>query len=149
MVSICFSRAKCSGAKVGIPSNCTGSLEVQSVSPIEKMPGSKTPMISPAYAVSTIFLSSAIIWVDWFRRIFFPPCTWVTSMPASYSPEQIRMKAILSRWALFMLAWILKTKAEKKSSFMGSTKYCVSVSAKPLVVTVSCFAFLASGEVVI
>ena len=42
-----------------------------------------------------------------------------------------------------------KTKAEKKSSFMGSTVYCVSVSAKPLVVTVSCFAFLASGEVVI
>ena len=30
------------------------------------------------------------------------------------------MNAMRSRWALFMLAWILKTKAEKKSSSMAS-----------------------------
>ena len=78
-----------------------------------KIPGSNTPMISPAYASSTIFRSWAMSCWGWVRRIFFPPCTWFTSIPASNLPEQIRIKAILSLWALFMLAWILNTKAEK------------------------------------
>ena len=50
---------------------------VQSVSPMEKIPGSNTPMISPAYASSTIFRSCAIICCGWDRRIFLPPCTCV------------------------------------------------------------------------
>ena len=36
-----------------------------------------------------------------------------TSLSRSNLPEQMRMKASRSRWALFMLAWILNTKAEK------------------------------------
>ena len=41
-------------------------------------------------------------------------------MPFSNFPEQMRIKAMRSRWALFMLAWILNTKAEKAGS-KGST----------------------------
>ena len=41
-------------------------------------------------------------------------------MPASNLPEQIRIKAIRSRWALFIFAWILNTNAEN-SSENGST----------------------------
>ena len=77
-------------------------------------------MMSPAQACSTILRSLAISCWGWERRTFFPPCICHTSMPASNSPEQIRMNAIRSRWALFMLAWILKTKAEKSGSTMGS-----------------------------
>ena len=105
---------------MGIPSNRNFALEAHNVSPIEKMPGSNTPMISPAYASSMIFLLSAISCWGCVRRIFFPPCTWFTSIPASNFPEQIRINAILSRWALFILACILKTKAENFSS-KGST----------------------------
>ena len=41
-------REKCSGAKVGIPAKANGVLAVVSVSPMEKIPGSNTPMMSPA-----------------------------------------------------------------------------------------------------
>ena len=120
MVSIWRTLAKCSGAKVGIPSNWNFPPGAHKVSPMEKIPGSNTPMMSPAYASSMIFLLSAISCWGWVRRIFFPPWTWFTSIPASNFPEQIRMNAILSLWALFMLAWILNTKAENFSS-NGST----------------------------
>lgn len=40
-------------------------------------------------------------------------------MPRSNFPLQMRMKAMRSRWALFILAWILNTNAEK-SSRLGS-----------------------------
>ena len=134
MVSICRTRAKCSGAKVGIPSNANFSDAVVIVSPMEKIPGSKTPIISPAYASSMIFRSWAIICWGWDKRIFRCPWIWVTSMPASNFPEQILIKAMRSRWALFIFAWILKTNAEK-SSENGSI---VPISA-----------CLGSGEVVI
>ncbi len=39
-------------------------------------------MMSPAYASSMIFLLSAISCWGWVRRIFFPPWTWFTSIPA-------------------------------------------------------------------
>ncbi len=39
---------KCSGANVGMPSKRTCIFGSQIVSPMEKMPGSNTPMISPA-----------------------------------------------------------------------------------------------------
>ena len=48
MVSTWRTLAKCSGAKVGIPSYTTLSLGMHTVSPIENIPGSNTPMISPA-----------------------------------------------------------------------------------------------------
>ena len=48
IVSTCDTRAKCSGANVGIPSNVNGVFAVVIVSPMEKMPGSKMPMMSPA-----------------------------------------------------------------------------------------------------
>jgi hypothetical protein len=50
-------------------------------------------------------------------------------MPRSNLPEQMRMKAMRSRWALFMLAWILKIKAEK-SSRAGSMRSPVRLSTR-------------------
>ena len=44
---------------------------------------------------------------------------WLTSMPFSNTPEHTRMKASRSRWAGFMLAWILKIKPVNWS-LMGS-----------------------------
>ena len=54
-------RAKCSGANVGIPSNLTFFLGEHKVSPIEKTPGSNTPIMSPAYASEITSRSLAII----------------------------------------------------------------------------------------
>ena len=96
--------AKCSGANVGIPSYSKSSFGRQTVSPIEKIPGSNTPMISPAYASSTILRSCAIICCGWESLIFFLLCTCFTSMFASNLPEQILINAILSRWFLFIFA---------------------------------------------
>jgi hypothetical protein len=48
-------------------------------------------------------------------------------MPRSNLPEQMRTKAMRSRWCLSMLAWILNTKPEK-SLDVGSTFSFVSVS---------------------
>ena len=73
--SLGLTREKCSGAKVGMPPNLNFLPGVQMVSPIEKMPGSKTPMMSPAYASSTISRSEAISCCGWERRIFLFPCT--------------------------------------------------------------------------
>ena len=56
----------------------------------------------------------------WDRRIF-AALDMVDLHSASNRPEQIRMKAMRSRWALFMLAWILNTKAEKSSSRESTT----------------------------
>ena len=119
IVSICLTLAKCSGANVGIPSNINFLLDEHIVSPIENMPGSNTPIISPAYASSTICLSCAIICCGCESLIFFPPCTWLASIPAVNFPEHIRINAILSLCALFILACILNTNAEK-SSLNGS-----------------------------
>ena len=65
--------AKCSGAKVGIPSKRTFLDGEQTVSPIEKIPGSNTPIISPAKASLTISRCSAIICCGCERRIFLLP----------------------------------------------------------------------------
>ena len=48
MESLALTRAKCSGAKVGMPPNLNFLPGTVMVSPMEKMPGSNTPMISPA-----------------------------------------------------------------------------------------------------
>ena len=48
MESIGLTREKCSGAKVGMPPKRNFFPGSQIVSPMEKMPGSKTPMMSPA-----------------------------------------------------------------------------------------------------
>ena len=79
--------------------------------------------------------SLAIICCGWESRTFLPPCIWNTSIPASNSPEQIRINAIRSRCALFIFAWILNTNAEKSPSSIGSIS--------PL------SDFLGSGDVVI
>ena len=86
---------------------------------MEKIPGSNTPIMSPAYASLTISLSCAIICCGWESFIFLLPCIWNTSISLSNFPEQILIKAILSLWFLFIFAWILKTNAEK-SSLVGS-----------------------------
>ena len=46
----------------------------------------------------------------------FPVPLCQTSMPFSKAPDTIRMKASRSRWAGFMLAWILKMNPEKYGS---------------------------------
>ena len=48
MVSTERIRSKCSGAKVGMGSNWNFFPGAHRVSPMEKMPGSNTPMMSPA-----------------------------------------------------------------------------------------------------
>ena len=48
IVSTGLTLAKCSGANVGIPSNLNFLGFKHKVSPIENIPGSNTPMISPA-----------------------------------------------------------------------------------------------------
>ena len=106
---------KCSGANVGIPSYSNFFPPVVSVSPMENRSGSNTPITSPAYASSTIFLSWAISCCGWESLIFLLLAAWYTSMPASNLPEQILINAILSLWALFIFAWILNTKAENGS----------------------------------
>ena len=48
MVSLGDTRMKCSGSKVGMPENLNFFPGTVTVSPMEKMPGSNTPMMSPA-----------------------------------------------------------------------------------------------------
>ena len=72
--------------------------------------------MSPAHASSTVARSSAIIAVPVASLILRSPCTWKASMPRTNLPEQMRRKAMRSRWFLSMLAWILKTKPEKSGS---------------------------------
>ena len=48
MVSFGLTREKCSGGNVGMPAKRNFLPGVVMVSPMEKMPGSNTPMISPA-----------------------------------------------------------------------------------------------------
>ena len=119
-VFTCVTRAKISGANVGISGYCTRHLPAQTVSPIEKMPGSNSPTMSPAYASSTVARSSAISEVPVASFSFLPPCMCIASMPRSNLPEQMRTKAMRSRWFLSMFAWILKTNPEN-SSRIGST----------------------------
>ena len=48
MVSLGLTRMKCSGSKVGMPEYRNFLPGTVTVSPMENMPGSKTPMMSPA-----------------------------------------------------------------------------------------------------
>ena len=70
-------------------------------------------MISPAYASSSVLRSSAMTCCGCESLATRPDCTCFTFMSERNFPEQIRMNAMRSRCALFMLAWILKTNAEK------------------------------------
>ena len=56
-----------------MPSNFTFIPGEHTVSPMEKMPGSNTPIISPPQAFSIIFLSLAIICCGWESRTSFCP----------------------------------------------------------------------------
>ena len=77
--------------------------------------------------------------------MFLPSCTWKASMPRSNLPEQMRIKAMRSRWALFMLAWILKMNAEN-SSRQGSTVSPVRLSTRASGVGVSRRKFSRKGS---
>ena len=68
--------SKMLGGKVGMPENLTGGLPVHTVSPIEKMPGSKRPTMSPAKASSTVARSSAIMAVPEASLSLRSACTW-------------------------------------------------------------------------
>ena len=75
-VSTCEILAKCSGANVGIGGYWTRFLPAHTVSPMLKMPGSKRPTMSPAYASSTMARSSAIIEVPTASLRLRSPCMW-------------------------------------------------------------------------
>ena len=66
-------------------------------------------------------------------------------MANASTEEQMRMKAMRSRWALFMLAWILKMKAEN-SSRHGSTDSPVRLSTRASGVGVSRRKFSRKGS---
>ena len=86
------------------------------VSPIWIVPWLWIPMMSPGQASSTFVRSWAMKIVALERTISLPIRWWKTFIPRVNFPEQIRKKAIRSRWARSMFAWILKTKPEKAVS---------------------------------
>ena len=112
-------RAKCSGAKRGMPSNSTSPFG-ESVSPMRSVPGSKTPMTSPGYASSTELRSCARNCCGAARRTIFPVRTCCTFIPRSKRPEHTRTNAMRSRCRGSMFAWILNTKPVNSGS-SGST----------------------------
>ncbi len=84
--------------------------------------------MSPGHASSTFARSWAMKIVALERLISFPRRWCFTFIPRVNFPEQIRKNAILSRWAGFIFAWILKTKPEKFGSF-GSTSLLAAARA--------------------
>ena len=102
-------RAKCSGAKRGIPLN-SRSASLDSVSPMRSVPRSITPITSPGHASSTAVRSRARNCCGDARRIGLPVRTCFTCIPASNRPEQMRTNATRSRCFGSMFAWILNTK---------------------------------------
>jgi hypothetical protein len=86
------------------------------VSPVWIVPWLWMPMMSPGQASSTFVRSWAMKIVALESTISRPIRWWNTFIPRVNFPEQILKKAIRSRWARSMFAWILKTKPEKDSS---------------------------------
>ena len=68
-----------------------------------------------------------------------PPCTCFTSLSASNFPEHIRIKAIRSRWALFIFACILNTKAEKSFSTGSISSPSLFLGSGVVVILRKCF----------
>ncbi len=87
------------------------------------------PMMSPGQASSTFVRSWAMKIVALEITISRPIRWWNTFIPRVNFPEQIRKKAIRSRWARSMFAWILKTKPEKVSS-RGDTIRVVAAAGR-------------------
>ena len=69
-------------------------------------------------------------------------------MPASNLPEQMRINAIRSRWALFMLAWILNTNAEKPGSNGSTTPVSVFLGSGAVVIERKCFKKVSTPKLV-
>ena len=82
-------RAKCSGAKRGMPLNSRSRVHSDSVSPMRSVPRSITPITSPGHASSTAVRSRAMNCCGDASRIGLPVRTCFTCMPASKRPEQI------------------------------------------------------------
>ena len=102
-----------------MPVNLSGSLSVK-VSPILMVPWLWMPMMSPGQASSTCERSWAMNTVALLKLISLPMRWCMAFMPRVNLPEQMRKKAMRSRWAGSMFAWILKVKPLKVSS-AGST----------------------------
>ena len=122
-------RAKCSGAKRGMPLN-SRSPSVDSVSPMRSVPRSITPITSPGHASSIAVRSRAMNCCGDASRIGLPVRTCFTCMPASNFPEHTRTNATRSRCFGSMFAWILNTKPV--NCFVGRLdRYRSSTRAAP------------------
>ena len=99
---------KCSGANSGMAGNSTGSSRNR-LSPTRSEEAFTRPTTSPGKASSMTSRSRPNTCWAYLVAKDFPVRLWVTTMPRSKMPEQTRMKATWSRWALFMPAWTLKT----------------------------------------
>ena len=113
---------KSSGAKKGSPVNCSSSPSV-SVSPSCSTPWLGRPMMSPGQASSTSSRRCDRKDITLVVRNSLPLRTTFSFMPRSKRPDETRRKAMRSRWAGSMLAWILNTTPENFSSD-GSTVRC-------------------------
>mmetsp|Transcript_26231 Transcript_26231/g.62013 ORF Transcript_26231/g.62013 Transcript_26231/m.62013 type:complete len:249 (-) Transcript_26231:1361-2107(-) len=113
-----------SGAKKGRPVYCRASPSVM-VSPSCSTPWLGMPMMSPAKASS----SSSRFWLmkvtTVLGRSVLPERTTLRFMPRSKRPEATRTKAMRSRWAGSILAWILNTTPVNLGS-SGLTVRCIA-----------------------
>ena len=103
-------RRRISGAKYGTPVKFSSSFSV-SVSPMRSTPWLGMPTTSPANASSASCRSRAKKNCGVCRANCLPVRTWRRRIPRVSRPEQIRAKAMRSRWFGSMLAWILNTNA--------------------------------------
>ncbi|CAB4367715.1 unannotated protein [freshwater metagenome] len=86
------------------------------MSPICKPDVLIRPITSPGNASSIVSRSEPNAVVAYFVPTFFAVRAQSTSIPRSNLPEQIRAKAMRSRWFGSILAWILKMKAANSAS---------------------------------
>ena len=109
--------ANTSGAKAGIAGNFTGGpISSYSESPMFRPVALTRPTTSPGKASSTVVRSAPNTVDAYLVAKGFPVRSQVITMPRSNLPEQMRAKAIRSRWLRSMLACTLNTNAEHGSS---------------------------------
>ena len=114
-------RRRISGAKYGTPMKLMSS-DSLNVSPMRKVPWLGMPTTSPAKASSASWRSRAKKNCGACSGMVLPVRTCFSFMPRTSRPEQIRAKAMRSRWFGSILAWILNTKAVSPGSEASTTR---------------------------
>jgi hypothetical protein len=113
-------RRRISGAKFGMPANCTLPLS-DSASPTRSWPWFGMPITSPPNASSAISRSCAMNIIGDVMPSCLP-ATVFRRMPRWNLPDTMRKNAMRSRWLGSMFAWILNTKPVT-SLFSAPTGY--------------------------